>query len=206
MSADIYIIAVTDSSVAAVAGQLKLQEQIVVHTAAAVSKEALHECSKNFGILYPLQSLIKEIPTPSIPVLTDSNNEITAKALIKFCSGWADHVQAANDEERLKLHIAAVFVNNFTNYIYTVTEQYCKKEQLKFNMLYPLIEETITRLKFYSPSLIQTGPATRADHITISKHTEMLQNYPELHNLYNVFTNMILSSGTIDKDQETNIS
>lgn len=192
--ADIYIIAVSDTSIHSVADQLKLKDKIVVHTAAAVPKDVLSGCSENFGVLYPLQSLVKEMPsTPSIPALVDGNNETTIKALIKFSSDWAEHVQVANDEERLKLHVAAVFVNNFTNYIFSITEQYCKQEQLKFNLLHPLIEETITRLKFNSPSVVQTGPAVREDFLTIEKHKQILQNHPELQNLYSFLTDKIVS-------------
>jgi len=194
LSADIYIIAVSDSSIQSVATQLKLKDKIVVHTAAAVSKNVLAASSENFGVLYPLQTLIKDMPSiPPVPVLVDGNNEATKKVLIKFSSGWAENVQVADDEERLKLHVAAVFVNNFTNYIFTITEEYCRKEQLKFNLLYPLIEETITRLKINPPSGLQTGPAVREDYSTIAKHNEILTNYPELKKFYNLFTQSIIS-------------
>lgn len=205
LSADIYIIAVSDSSVYSVAGNLKLTDKIVVHTAAAVSKDVLAACSENFGVLYPLQTLKKELPSiPAIPVLIDGNNETTKKALIEFSSGWAEYVQVANDEERLKFHVAAVFANNFTNYIFTITEEYCTKEQLKFNILYPLIEETITRLKLNSPSVVQTGPAVRADFVTIEKHKQILQNHPRLQNLYSILTDRIMSFNAKNKTSGDN--
>lgn len=194
LSADIYIIAVSDSSIPAVAAQLKLKDKIVVHTAAAVSKNVLAICSDNFGVLYPLQTLVKEIPyLPPAPVLIDGNNETTKKVLTEFASGWAENVQVAGDEERLKLHVAAVFVNNFTNFIFTITEEYCKEEQLHFNLLYPLIEETLARLKTNSPSVLQTGPAVREDCSTIAKHYEILTDHPQLKNLYTLFTDSIMN-------------
>lgn len=192
--ADIYIVAVSDSSIDSVAAQLKLKDKIIVHTAAAVSKDVLAGSSKNFGVLYPLQTLVKEMPSiPSIPVLIDGNNEITKKTLTNFSMDWSEHVQLANDNERLKLHLAAVFVNNFTNYIFTVTEEYCIKEQLKFNLLYPLIEETITRLRTNSPVNLQTGPAAREDFATIAKHKEILTDHPNLNKLYNMLTESIIT-------------
>lgn len=195
LQADLYIIAVSDSSVPSVAGRLKLNDKMVVHTAAAVSKDVLAECSENYGVLYPLQTLVKEANLiPPIPVLVDGNNETTKKALAAFSSDWAERVQFANDETRLKLHVAAVFVNNFTNYIFTVAEEYCKKEQLKFNLLYPLIEETITRLKSQSPAILQTGPAARKDFQTIEKHKQMLKNQPEIQKLYDFLTDKILEA------------
>ncbi len=192
--ADIYIIAVSDSGIQAVASQLKLKNRIVVHTAAAVSKDVLAICSKNFGVIYPLQTLIKEMTSiPFIPVLIDGNNETIKQELIKFSSDWADQVVPACDEERLKLHVAAVFVSNFTNYLYNVAEQYCRKEQLKFILLYPLIKETIQILKSHSPSAVQTGPAVRKDFLTIKKHIKIIESYPELTGLYNILTSSIIS-------------
>lgn len=194
LSADIYIIAVSDSFIEAVAAQLKLKDKIVVHTAAAVPKNVLATCSNNFGVLYPLQTMVKEMPyLPPVSVLIDGNNETTKKVLTEFASGWAENVQIAGDEERVKLHVAAVFVNNFTNYIFTITEEYCKKEQLHFNLLYPLMEETIARLKTNSASVLQTGPAVREDYSTIAKHYEILSNHPQLKSFYKLFTNSIIS-------------
>ena len=191
--ADIYIIAVSDAAIPAIAAQLKLRDKIVVHTAAAVSKDVLAVCSDNYGVLYPLQSLVKDMDTiPPIPVIIDGNNETTKKSLKEF-SEWAETVRIANDEERLKLHVAAVFVSNFSNYLFAAVEQYCKKEQLKFNLLYALIEETVARLRSHSPSTVQTGPAVREDYATIEKHKEILAGYPELNNLYNLLTNSIIS-------------
>ncbi|HEX8279516.1 MAG TPA: NAD(P)-binding domain-containing protein, partial [Segetibacter sp.] len=79
-NADIYIICVSDGSIAEVASGLKLNDKIVVHAAAAVSKEVLRSCGKNYGVLYPLQTLRKELETvPPIPVLIDGNNVHTKK-------------------------------------------------------------------------------------------------------------------------------
>lgn len=193
LSADIYIIAVSDSSVVAVAEKLKLKDKIVVHTAAAVSKNVLSGRSENFGVLYPLQTLIKEITVlPRVPVLIDANNKSTENSLTQFSSDWAESVQVANDEERLKLHVAAVFLNNFTSHIFTLLKEYCKKEQLKINILYPLIEETITRMKGNESFATQTGPAIRQDYSTLEKHAQILSYYPRLQKFYKLFTDSII--------------
>jgi predicted short-subunit dehydrogenase-like oxidoreductase (DUF2520 family) len=193
LGADIYIVAVSDTAISPIANQLRLRDKIVVHTAAAVSKDVFAGSAENFGVLYPLQTLVKDMPQPSsIPVLIDSNNEITKKALKDFASTWSDMVRSANDDERLKLHIAAVFVSNFSNYLFTVADEFCKREHLKFNLLYPLIEETVKKIKVHSPSAVQTGPAVREDFSTIEKHKEVLNNYPELSNLYNLLTTNLI--------------
>jgi predicted short-subunit dehydrogenase-like oxidoreductase (DUF2520 family) len=199
LEADLYVIAVSDSSISGVASQLKLNDKIVVHTAAAVSKEVLAGCSKNYGILYPLQTIRKELERiPPIPVLIDGSNLQTQKSLLSFAAEWAECVAVADDDERLKFHIAAVFANNFTNHLLTISEQFCKEEKLKFSVLYPLIEETITRIREKSPSALQTGPAIRKDINTLKKHEQMLSNQPKVKELYTIITESIMNLKLVD--------
>lgn len=192
-TSDIYIIAVSDNSITQVAANLKLIDKVIVHTAGAIPKIILADSSENYGVLYPLQSLISESShLPSIPILIDGNNEITKQKLWEFASEWADNLLYANDDERLQLHIAAVFVNNFTNHFYIMAQDYCSKNNLNFNFLYPLIEETIVRIKTMSPSKTQTGPALRNDFETIAKHQKMLEKDPEMLKLYNMLSDSII--------------
>jgi predicted short-subunit dehydrogenase-like oxidoreductase (DUF2520 family) len=192
--ADIYIVSVSDSAIVSVAEQLKLNDKVVVHTAAAVSKDVLKVASTNYGVLYPLQSLRKGVTTiPSIPILVDSNNDKTRQKLIDFATPWADSVTVVDDEQRLKLHVAAVFVNNFANHLFAIAERFCVNERLNFNLLRPIIEETIKRIGVNSPSNVQTGPAIRNDSETTAKHNEALAHYPDLQKLYHFLTDSIVS-------------
>jgi predicted short-subunit dehydrogenase-like oxidoreductase (DUF2520 family) len=60
-AANLYVIAVSDEAVAEVASQLIVHNKLVVHTAGSVSKDVLKQASRNYGVLYPLQSLRKEM-------------------------------------------------------------------------------------------------------------------------------------------------
>src|SRR5271170_7853019 len=72
--ADFYIIAVSDNALADLIKEFSLQNKIVVHTAGSVSKNILQSVTKNYGVLYPLQTLRKEIKTDfEIPFLIDAN-------------------------------------------------------------------------------------------------------------------------------------
>ena len=73
---------------------------------------------------------------------------------------------------RLKYHLAATLVNNFTNYLFTVAENFCKKKNISFAILQPLMEETVMRMRNISPAATQTGPAIRNDRLTLEKHRE----------------------------------
>ena len=103
-----------------------------------------------------------------------------------------EKVAVARGDERMKLHVAAVVVSNFTNYLYKLAQDYCKKEGIDFNSLLPLIEETAGRLRNISAFASQTGPAIRDDKETIEKHLALLNNYPELKKVYLFMTESIL--------------
>jgi predicted short-subunit dehydrogenase-like oxidoreductase (DUF2520 family) len=191
--ADFYLIAVADDAINDVAKHVSLPGKIVAHTAASVKKDVLKNMTHHYGVFYPLQSLRKEMnELPETPIFIDASDEMTKKKLEKLAQSISnEQVAEANDDERLKMHVAAVIVSNFTNHLYTLAEDYCKKEGIDFKQLIPLIEETALRLKTISASKTQTGPAMRHDEPTIQRHLALLEGYPELKKIYEVMTKSI---------------
>lgn len=194
-AADIIILAVSDFVVMEGLPQLHFNNKLILHTAGSVSKEVLKDLSANYGVLYPLQSLVKDaenIPA-DIPLLIDGNNEGVIQYIEEFARTLSSIVQRVNDEERLKLHAAAVIVSNFTNHLFSIAEEFCNKENIDFNMLKPLIMETAHRIQNTSPSLLQTGPAVRKDIQTLDKHLRVLTNHPKLRTTYLRLTDSIMN-------------
>lgn len=190
--AELYILAIADRALPEVAASFFLKKGLLVHTAGSVSIDVLKKSCKNYGILYPLQSLRKEATElPMIPLLVDGNTSEDRTLLIDFARTLSDHVQLANDEQRRHLHLGAILVNNFPNYLYARSEDYCQQHNVDFRMLLPLIQQTSNRLFTQSPKDTQTGPAIRGDHATIASHLQLLSNEPELKNLYELFTQYI---------------
>jgi len=192
--ADFYLVAVTDDAIQQIVSELKLPaKKIVAHTAASVSKDVLKPVAEHYGVFYPLQSLRKEIKTlPDVPVFFDGNDAVAKKLLENLAHSIAqEKVATAGDDARMKLHVAAVIVSNFTNHLYTLAEEYCRKEGLDFRQLLPLIEETALRAKTISPKQAQTGPAIRHDKETLHKHLELLKDHPQLKNIYILLTESI---------------
>ena len=185
-TADIYLIAIADNSVKELSEIYRLDNKLVVHTAGAVSKDVLKNISTNYGVLYPLQSLLKQHATlqENIPLLVDANTSESLTLLLKLATSISTNCDLAGDEQRLKLHVAAVLVSNFTNHLYTMAAEYCAGEGVNFKMLLPLIEETATRLQQYKPAEMMTGPAFRGDTKTIEKQLGLLETYPLIQNVY----------------------
>ncbi len=184
-SADLYIVALNDNALYDLGNWLHLDRKLVVHTAGSVPMDVLGKCSTNYGVLYPLQSLRKEMKDiPSIPFLVEGNTADDLCLIEELAKDLSGNVTRMSSEDRMRLHIGAVFVSNFTNYLYARTAEYYKEQDLDFNLLLPLMKESVNRLEYYNPSEMQTGPAIRNDQSTIQKHLELLKDHPDLADLY----------------------
>ena len=191
--ADFYMLAVVDTALYNLHKSSRLGNKTIFHTAGSVPMHVLKDVSVNFGVLYPLQSLRKEIEyTAEIPFLIDGNTEETKTLIEDFAKTLSANVSVATDDERLKLHVAAVIVSNFTNHLYALADDFCKKENINFKLLAPLIKETAQRVETISPAQAQTGPAIRKDAFTLDKHLRLLANHPELKYIYLKLTDSIM--------------
>lgn len=196
-NADFYLIAVSDNAIAEIASALSLPGKVVAHTAGAVKIDVLKHVTDNYGVFYPLQSLRQEIDAAHIPIYTEASNDEAALLLNRLALS-VNNTPAlhASYEHRLRLHVAAVIVNNFINHIFTMAEGFCKKEGIDFKELLPIIQHTVERLRNESPSKLQTGPAARGDAGTLAKHEALLQQHPQLLQLYRQLSESILLSRT----------
>ena len=193
--ADLMIVALRDEAVGNLVREIGEVGSILVHTAGALSINEVRGSNKSYGVVYPLQSLRKEIEIlPVLSMLINGNNADTTRRLKEYASGIAGSVTEADDEARLKYHLAATIVNNFTNRLYALTASFCEKENIPFTALQPLIEETALRLRNTNPQQVQTGAAVRNDMITIEKHQELLKEYPDILKYYDLFTSEIQKS------------
>lgn len=191
-NAEMVIMALNDDVLNAQLLQIGCGNALVVHTAASVPMDKIAYLSKNFGVLYPLQSLRKESTViTEIPLMIEANTPGNLDILRSFANTLSDNVQEVNSAQRAKQHVAAVFVSNFTNHLFALAEAYCKKENLDFNAFFPLIKETGLRIQAKSPSQLQTGPAMRHDDTTINKHIAYLSGYDLQKTVYELMTKSI---------------
>ncbi len=190
--ADLYVIAVSDTVVETVAGQFTTGNKPVVHTAGSVSMEVLQPVSSNYGVLYPLQSLRKDMERiPEIPFLVDGCTSEIKALLCDFAASLSSEVKVCTDDQRLNMHLAAVISSNFTNHLYALTQEFCNHHQLSFDLLLPLINEVAFRLRVGQAANLQTGPARRGDDATIQKHLQLLSEDESLKQLYKLLSQSI---------------
>ena len=186
--ADITIIAVTDDAIAEVSSKIK--NPLVVHTSGACSINELKNTT-NKGVFYMLQtfSLEKKVELNEVPFCLEAENKNDEDQLKELANLLSKNIYTVKSEQRKALHVAAVFVNNFTNYMYKIGNDICKEHQVPFDILLPLIKETASKIETLSPEKAQTGPAIRNDKKTIKNHLDLLNI--EQQKIYKMITKSI---------------
>ena len=174
--ADIYLMALKDDAIATVSKFLVGKKGVVAHTSGATEMNVL--LPENRGVFYPLQTFTKgkNIDFGNIPICIEANAPESLDILKTLAGSISQNVHEIDSGQRKKLHLAAVFVNNFTNYLYGVGEEICSEEGLSFDLLKPLILETAEKAQTISPKEAQTGPARRNDQKSIQNHLKLLKD------------------------------
>ena len=189
--ADITLISVTDGAIEQVSNQIPYANELVVHTSGTTTMEILNSKNRK-GVFYPLQTFSKnkELNFKEVPLCLETENGADLESLKDLAQVLSNNVFEISSEQRKSLHVAAVFVSNFTNHMYTIGSEVCKANNIPFDILQPLIAETADKIKYLSPKDAQTGPAIRFDSKTIQKHEEFLTNN-NYKNLYKLITESI---------------
>lgn len=190
--ADIIFLASADDSIASLAMKIKQNDKIVVHCSGIAETQLLSVCTANYACFYPLQTFTKQdvVDFRKIPILITASNFETEKILQELAHKIADSVTIISDLERQKIHLAAVIVNNFTNHLFTLSANYLAKNNIDFDLLKPLIQETVHKITKNHPISNQTGPAKRNDKNTIEKHFSLIAD-EDLLEIYKILTKSI---------------
>lgn len=193
LESDFLIIAVRDDEIAEVASHLVDYKGLAAHTSGTKPSEVLNRIER-YGVFYPLQTMSKEreIAFDDVPLLIYANSPEDLIRLNGFAEKLSSKVEYCDDEQRKAIHLAAVFVSNFTNLMLGVGDKILKNNGLTLNLMHPLVKEMIQKSFEISPENALTGPARRGDMQTIRNHEEMLSNSPKELEVYKVLTNYIL--------------
>ena len=189
--ADVYIIAVTDRAIEGLSNKLPIKGKLVVHTSGSISMHTINKKHKR-GVLYPIQTLSKnaDIDFSHVPLCLEAVTNKDLNTLKSLADGVGSPYYKINSDQRLTLHLVAVFINNFTNQIYRIGHEIADAKYIEFDILKPLILETANKVQKMSPYLAQTGPAKRNDKKTIEKHLMLLEN-THYKDVYELLTNSI---------------
>ncbi len=166
----------------------------VVHTSGATPTAMINSHFAQRGALWPIRSLRVGEPVTdwrALPLVYHATDAALTQVLGELTAKLSDQTYSLNDAQRAKLHLSAVFSNNFVTWLYEISHQLCTESGIPFEVLLPIIKNTALKQDGTSPALRQTGAAARGDQATINRHLHLLASHPEYANLYQLMSDAI---------------
>ncbi|MBK8110844.1 MAG: DUF2520 domain-containing protein [Saprospiraceae bacterium] len=194
INSDVAILCVSDDAIADIAAEMSNYKGLVIHTSGSVPSTVLSAFT-NYGVLYPVQTMTKQgrVNFEKVPLCITGSDASTLDTLNTLAGLVSQKVYTIDDEQRKKVHLAAVMTNNFINHLVVVAKDYLLENQLDYEIIVPLLRTTMEKLTQAPYNFQQTGPAVRNDEGVISRHLELLKSKPELYKLYETITESIQS-------------
>lgn len=195
--ADAYVLCVKDDELPAVAAQVTAQdcvrEALVAHTAGSVALDVLPECECGRAVLYPLQTFSKHCPLDmsGVPFLVEGATEQALDKVTQLAAFVSRDVHTVCSDDRRKLHLAAVFANNFTNHCLALSEMLAEEAGLDGTLLRPIVAETLRKAAGMPAREAQTGPAARWDEAVMRRQRDALAAHPEAQAVYEAMSRSI---------------
>lgn len=197
-AASIYILAVSDDAITEIADEIILpEESLLIHTSGAVGLDVLSYSSATYtGVFYPLQTFSKsrKLSLDEVPFLLESDDQKSLDIMKRLAKSLSPHYYFIKSRDRMALHVAAVFASNFSNHMMRIAEEIMGRQGLDYEMLKPLIIETISKSLEIGARKAQTGPAKRSDFETLEQHHQFLNYNEQLAEIYKLVSQDIIDS------------
>ena len=198
VNASVFIMAVTDHAIEPLSQQLQLPEgALLCHTSGTTSLSALgYAETPNRGVFYPLQTFTKGIPVDfgTVPICIEAEDNASLNVLRAMAESISGEVVEMSGEQRKLLHLAAVFACNFTNHMLTISKGVLHEKGLSFDLLKPLITETLNKSLKNEPENSQTGPAVRGDLKTLDQQLKALEKDKDVALIYQYISQHIIDT------------
>ncbi len=196
--AHLYIIAVPDGSIREVVAKIPIVEGLVVHTSGSTPINVFEGKVKRCGVFYPFQTFSKErtVSLSGVPFCIEFNSQEDSALLSHLAESVGAKTIEMDSETRSWLHLSGVFSCNFVNHMLAISQSIAEEAGFSFDLLKPLVAETVKKAIENSPTASQTGPAIRGDSETIKKHIVMLSSMSEeLREMYMSISDSIWQFG-----------
>ncbi len=174
----------------------------VIHCAGTLPSDIFSGVAGKHGVFYPLRSFTgKEGENlKDANVFVTANDGDTLILLKDLADKSGANVFELPDEQRLKLHMAAVFAHNFTNHMIYIAKKITAESSVPFSVILDLLKPYFESLvSGGNPEMLQTGPAARNDTETIDKHIKLLEEHKDWQNIYSFVTQSIRN--TVKKNE-----
>jgi predicted short-subunit dehydrogenase-like oxidoreductase (DUF2520 family) len=192
--ADFYFLCVPDDEINKVSKSLKHVNGILVHHSGSRTLKEIAHGPK--AVIYPFLSVNKltDLNKKESPVLYQASGKRELFLVKQLLNGFKFKPEETSDTMRAKLHLAAVFVNNFTNHLYYQSEKIAGANKKTRDMLVLLAQQSLHNFKSGKTKENQSGPARRKDINTVKNHLQLLKNDRKIHDIYVSITQSILNT------------
>ena len=153
---------------------------------------------RRYGVFYPMQTFSKEaiVSFNDIPLFLEADSAETLGVLSELARTLSSHIYHLSTEDRKFLHLAAVFACNFANHCMALSADVLGRIGIPFDVMLPLVDQTVRKLHTMSPVDAQTGPAVRHDNNVIISQHHLLDDNPKMQNVYDLLTESIYEKST----------
>ena len=186
--AELYVVAIKDAVLPSFIPELVKgkEKALFVHTAGSMPMDIWKNWTDHYGVLYPMQTFSKKrkVDFKTIPFFIEASQEDDLLKLEQIAEDLGSKYYRVDSEQRKKIHLAAVFACNFTNHMYALSAEILEKEGIPFSVMESLIDETARKVHELTPLAAQTGPAVRYDTNVMSRQLSLLEDEPEMQEIY----------------------
>lgn len=179
-------LAINDGALSTVIEPIYFQKSILIHCSGASPISLLEQHAAHTSVFWPIYSILKTsiVVNKEIPIAVEANKPTSEANIIALAKSMSNKVFIANTKQRQQLHLAAVFVNNFSNHLMTIAQELCLEAQVPYDALHAITNQTLLRAQAESPKTSQTGPAIRGDEHTQQQQLALLTQHPLWADIY----------------------
>lgn len=189
----IFIFALADKAYDEILPLLPFKLPLAFTTSGTVSCQCLKDYAEQYGVIYPLQTFTKsqDMRKLEVPLCLESDFAGEHKTLMwELARELSPTCYEVSEAQRAKMHVAAVFACNFSNAMYQIAYKLLKENGLPFEILLPVLRQTVEKVSQMTPAEAQTGPAVRGDVNVMRAQMESLED-ERMREIYRIMSDTI---------------
>ncbi len=191
----ILFLTVSDSVIEKIVCELLNRNNRLIIVYCSGSIDIVTKYPQNVSCWYPLYSFTKGITVDwhKVPIFTEIQDFTIQKTIENLNNRLNLKSVEISAETRKRLHLSAVFINNFTTACAIAANTVLNDPKL-FTYLLPILHQTVEKISNSSGidlESVLTGPAKRKDNIILEEHLALLISLVPEHQFYDAISKYI---------------
>lgn len=193
---DFIFITVPDESIRTVIEEigdsgLILKDKTIAHCSGAVGLDVFNDLARSkiaFGCFHPMMAITESSNSFDGITFDVCGNDEFISGITPLADDLNAEIIVVNEEEKAKLHVAAVITSNYLVTLIGLAQELFKdseldEKQLRKSLL-PLMESVLNNMQDQTPEKALTGPISRRDLTTLNVHSQLLVENPRVSKIY----------------------